>query len=123
MHPNPAFRQVSADESLAFARHRRFGTLSVNGETGPIMAHVPFLISETDALCALVHLARSNAIARADLPSPAVIAVTPDNPDTSTGTGTGVLATTLLPSPSWPYQLSAARGAAVSSVERDSAPR
>lgn len=76
MHPNPAFRQVSADESLAFARHRGFGTLSVNGETGPIMAHVPFLISETDALCALVHLARSNAIARADLPSPAVIAVT-----------------------------------------------
>ncbi len=76
MHPNPAFRQTPAAESLAFARHRGFGTLCVNGEGGPLLAHVPFLITETDGLSALVHLARSNAIARAPLPGPAVIAVT-----------------------------------------------
>ncbi len=76
MHPNPAFRQVSVDDSLSFARARGFGTLAVNGAAGPIMAHVPFLITETGGLCALVHLARSNAIARAELPCPAVIAVT-----------------------------------------------
>jgi transcriptional regulator len=75
MHPNPAFRQVPADESLAFARHRGFGTLSINGEAGPLMAHVPFLISQTEGLCALIHLARSNAIARSALPAPAVLAV------------------------------------------------
>ena len=76
MHPNPAFRQVPAAESLAFARARGFGTLSINGQAGPLMAHVPFLFSETDGLSALIHLARSNAIARAALPTPAVIAVT-----------------------------------------------
>ena len=76
MHPNPAFRQVPTEESLAFARARGFGTLCVNGVGGPLLAHVPFLVTETDGLCALVHLARSNAIARADLPAPAVIAVT-----------------------------------------------
>ena len=75
MHPNPAFRQVPADDSLSFARSRGFGTLSVNGEAGPLMAHVPFLISETGELCALIHLARSNAIARSALPCPAVLAV------------------------------------------------
>ena len=76
MHPNPAFRQVPADDSLSFARTRGFGTLSVNGEAGPLMAHVPFLISETEGLSALIHLARSNAIARSALPMPAVLAVT-----------------------------------------------
>ena len=75
MHPNPAFRQVPADDSLSFARTRGFGTLSVNGEAGPLMAHVPFLVSETGGLCALIHLARSNAIARSALPCPAVLAV------------------------------------------------
>lgn len=75
MHPNPAFRQVPADDSLSFARSRGFGTLSVNSEAGPLMAHVPFLISETGGLSALIHLARSNAIARSALPCPAVLAV------------------------------------------------
>ncbi len=75
MHPNPAFRQVPADDSLSFARARGFGTLSVNGAAGPLMAHVPFLISDSGEVCALIHLARSNAIARAALPCPAVLAV------------------------------------------------
>ena len=76
MHPNPAFRQTPAAERLAFARSRGFGTLCINGETGPLLAHVPFLVTETEGLCALIHLARSNPIARAVLPTPAVVAVT-----------------------------------------------
>jgi len=72
MHPNPAFRQVPAEDSMAFAKARGFGTLSINGEAGPLMAHVPFLMSETSAL---IHFARSNAIARSALPCPAVLAV------------------------------------------------
>jgi transcriptional regulator len=74
MHPNPAFRKASDAEALAFARARGFGTLSINGPTGPLMAHVPLLLAE-DASHGLVHLARSNAIALADLPAPAVFAV------------------------------------------------
>lgn len=76
MHPNPAFRQVPADESLALAKARGFGTLCLNGPQGPLLAHVPFLVTETGGLSALVHLARSNPIARAALPAQAVIAVT-----------------------------------------------
>ena len=74
MHPNPAFRKTSDAEALAFARARGFGTLSVNGLAGPLMAHVPLLLAP-DAHHGLIHLARSNAIALADLPAPAVFAV------------------------------------------------
>lgn len=76
MHPNPAFRQVPTEDSLAFARQRGFGTLCVNGESGPVLAHVPFVVTETGGLAALIHLARSNAIARSTLPAPALLAVT-----------------------------------------------
>jgi transcriptional regulator len=76
MHPNPAFRQVAAEESLAFAKARGFGALSINGPEGPLLAHVPFLFDQGDELTVLVHLARSNAIARSALPTPAVLAVT-----------------------------------------------
>ena len=74
MHPNPAFRQDPRDRNLAFARARGFGILSVNGPDGPLAAHVPFLLNE-DASFAELHLARSNPIARAGLPQPALIAV------------------------------------------------
>ena len=74
MHPNPAFRQTPTDRNLTFARSRGFGILSVNGPEGPLMAHVPFLLSP-EADFAEIHLARSNPIARAGLPLPAVIAV------------------------------------------------
>ena len=74
MHPNPAFRQTPAGQNLAFARARGFGILSVNGPDGPLMAQVPFLLSP-DADFVDLHLARSNPIARAGLPAPAVIAV------------------------------------------------
>ncbi|MFC3085842.1 FMN-binding negative transcriptional regulator [Tabrizicola soli] len=74
MHPNPAFRTASREENLAFARTRGFGVLSVNGPDGPLAAHVPFLLN-ADASFAELHLARSNPIARATLPAPALIAI------------------------------------------------
>jgi transcriptional regulator len=74
MHPNPAFRQTPAERNLAFARARGFGLLTLNGPEGPLAAHIPFLLSEAgDSLD--LHLARSNPIARASLPAPALIAV------------------------------------------------
>jgi len=74
MHPNPAFRKTAADQNLAFARARGFGVLSVNGPAGPLMAHVPFLLSD-DGATADLHLARSNAVIAAGLPAQAVLAV------------------------------------------------
>lgn len=74
MHPNPAFRQEPAAKSLEFAASRGFGTLAVNGEDGPLLAHVPFLLGPEGAF-ADIHLARSNLIARAALPGPAVLSV------------------------------------------------
>jgi transcriptional regulator len=73
MHPNPAFRKVADDITLAFLRARAFGVLAVNAETGPLLSHVPFLLSE-DASSADLHLVRSNPIARLD-DVPAVIVV------------------------------------------------
>ena len=74
MHPNPAFRQSPQEVNLAFARARGFGVLSVNGADGPLAAHVPFLLSDCGGFADL-HLARSNLIARAALPGPALLAV------------------------------------------------
>lgn len=74
MHPNPAFRQDPSEKNAAFARARGFGILTVNGPEGPLAAHVPFLLND-DASFAELHLARSNPIARAGLPAPALIAV------------------------------------------------
>jgi transcriptional regulator len=74
MHPNPAFRQEPQDRNLAFARSRGFAILSVNGPEGPLAAHVPFLLND-DASFADLHLARSNPIARAGLPAPAILAI------------------------------------------------
>jgi transcriptional regulator len=74
MHPNPAFRQSPRDRNLAFARQRGFGLLTVNGPDGPLAAHVPFQLSD-DAATVDFHLARSNSIARAGLPMPALLAV------------------------------------------------
>lgn len=75
MHPNPAFRQTPAERNLAFARARGFGVLAVNGDAGPVLSHVPFVLG-TDGRLAEIHLVRSNPIARAlSAPLPAVIAV------------------------------------------------
>lgn len=64
MHPNPIFRGAEREQNLDFARERGFGTLAVNGSEGPLLAHVPFIISE-DGQTAEMHLVRSNPIARA----------------------------------------------------------
>ncbi len=74
MHPNPAFRQTPATRNLDFVRMRGFGMLAVNGPAGPLGAHVPFLLSD-DGKVAELHLARSNEVARAGLPAPAMIVV------------------------------------------------
>lgn len=73
MHPNPAFRGTPEEENLRYAAARGFGMLCVNGEAGPVAAHVPFVMA--GGRCVEVHLARSNAIARAALPAPALLAV------------------------------------------------
>ena len=74
MHTNPAFRQTSHDDALAVARARSFGVLCLNGENGPLVSHVPFELSP-DGSHAFLHLTRSNPIARAALPLPAVMVV------------------------------------------------
>ena len=75
MHPNPAYRQASADQNLALARDRGFGILAVNGPDGPLAAHVPFVLSPEDGYLEL-HLVRSNPVARAlETPRPALLAV------------------------------------------------
>lgn len=74
MHPNPAFRQAPASESLTFAREIGFGMLTINGPEGPLAAHVPFHLS-ADGQTAELHLSRSNPIARAALPASALLAI------------------------------------------------
>ncbi|WP_166417855.1 FMN-binding negative transcriptional regulator [Cochlodiniinecator piscidefendens] len=80
MHPNPAFRQTPVEDNIAFARERAFGILSVNDDNGPLLSHVPFLMSD-DAKSARLHLVRSNPIARLGSdPVKAVIAISgPDS--------------------------------------------
>ena len=63
MHPNPAYRDTTTDENLAFARERGFGVLAANGDTAPMLSHIPFLVSE-DGSSADLHLVRSNPISR-----------------------------------------------------------
>jgi transcriptional regulator len=76
MHPNPAFRGDPAPVNLAFARHRGFGTLYLNGPEGPMISHVPFVLNQAGTE-AEMHLVRSNPIARAVTgPTMAVLAVT-----------------------------------------------
>lgn len=64
MHPNPVFRKTPDETNLGFARERSFGILSINGDDGPLMAHVPFALSD-DGKSADLHLLRSNPITRA----------------------------------------------------------
>jgi transcriptional regulator len=76
MHPNPNFHSQDHAKDIAFVRERAFGTLLMNGDPVPMVAHVPILLSE-DGQEVLIHLVRSNPIARAlKTPLPARIAVT-----------------------------------------------
>jgi len=75
MHPNPVYHTADQDQNLAFARERAFGVLTVGGPEGPLLSHVPFLLSE-DGATAELHLVRSNPIARAlSEPMKALVAV------------------------------------------------
>ena len=75
MHPNPVFRKTETAQNLTFARDRSFGALSINGDDGPLIAHIPFQLSE-DGTYLEAHVVRSNPIARAlKEPQKAVVAV------------------------------------------------
>ena len=79
MHPNPVFHTGTDTDNLAFARHRAFGQISINGENGPLVAHAPFVLAE-DGKTADLHLMRSNPITRA-LKSPLPALITVSGPD------------------------------------------
>ena len=72
MHPNPIFRSDDHTKSLNFAQERGFGVLSVNGENGPLAAHLPFVLNADRSKLAF-HMLRSNPVARAE--GPALLAV------------------------------------------------
>ena len=76
MHPNPTFRQTPDAEALAVARQRSFGILSINGDTAPLTAHIPFAIAD-DGHSLTAHLVASNPIWRAvsDGPKPALVSI------------------------------------------------
>ncbi len=76
MHPNPVFHDATRAQNLTFARKRGFGVLTINGADGPLVSHVPFVLTPDDKSVE-AHLVRSNPIARAlkDGAAKAVLAV------------------------------------------------
>ncbi|MEX0971139.1 MAG: FMN-binding negative transcriptional regulator [Paracoccaceae bacterium] len=74
MHPNPIYRSADTAQHLAFAAARGFGMLAVNAPDGPLLSHIPFVLSPGGVD---FHLVRSNPIARALAAGPmkAVLAV------------------------------------------------
>ncbi|MEZ5871848.1 MAG: FMN-binding negative transcriptional regulator [Nitratireductor sp.] len=79
MHPNPVFRKAPHDRNLAFARDRGFGILAVNADNGPLLSHVPFVLSQ-DGTTLEAHLVRSNPIVRL-LAEPRAVAIAISGPD------------------------------------------
>lgn len=63
MHPNQLYRSTDREINLEFVRKRAFGVLAVNGADGPLVSHIPFLLSKDGATMEF-HLVRSNPIAR-----------------------------------------------------------
>lgn len=75
MHPNPTFRKTETKRALGFVRARGFGALAVNADPSPLLAHIPFWVSD-DGTSAEAHLVRSNPILRLlDQPQSAVLSV------------------------------------------------
>lgn len=64
MHPNQIYHDADTQRNVDFARERAFGVLTVNGDNGPLVSHLPFVLSENGDAVDL-HLVRSNSIARA----------------------------------------------------------
>ncbi|MEE9427103.1 MAG: FMN-binding negative transcriptional regulator [Paracoccaceae bacterium] len=63
MHPNPIFRKSNEVANTAFAQKRGFGTLALNAEPAPVLAHIPFVIDAAKQIVDF-HLMRSNPIVR-----------------------------------------------------------
>lgn len=80
MHPNKIFRQETRAQNIDFARERGFGSLMINGEAGPLVAHVPFLL-EAEGNQAELHLVRSNPIARRVRVGPVEAVIAVNGPD------------------------------------------
>ena len=80
MHPNPIFHTESEARNVKYARERGFGVMAINGSDGPLMAHIPFLLSEDGAVLEC-HLVRSNPIARALREEPASARIAVSGPD------------------------------------------
>ncbi len=75
MHPNRIFRDTPDGKNIAFARERAFGTLSLNAENGPLLAHIPFVLNE-DGTGLDLHLVRSNPIVNLlETPQNAVLSI------------------------------------------------
>ena len=80
MHPNPIFRNEAEARHIALAQSRAFGILSINSEPSPLLAHIPFQISD-DGKMLEAHLVRSNPIARALKDGPLSAAIAVQGPD------------------------------------------
>lgn len=66
MHAQPAFRMTEQNEVAAFVDARRFATLVVSGEAGPIAAHLPMILHrDADGQPVMLegHVARANPVA------------------------------------------------------------
>jgi transcriptional regulator len=75
MHPNPIFRKAGDQKNIDFARSHGFGILAVNAEQGPLLSHVPFVLSP-DGNYLEAHLVRSNPVLKLlDNDCPAVLAI------------------------------------------------
>ena len=69
MHPNPIYRDADRDHCLSFAAEVGFGTLAVSApDAPPLIAHVPFVLTEGGDV--EMHLVRSNPVARAAAEGP-----------------------------------------------------
>jgi len=63
MHPNIFFRKATDLINIDFARSRSFGTLTICAHDGPLLSHIPFLLSE-DGSYLEAHLVRSNPMVK-----------------------------------------------------------
>ncbi len=75
MHPNPVYKQTAEEQNISFAQERSFGILAINSDTGPLLSHIPFQLSE-DGSYLEAHLQRNNPIMKLlDQDQPAVMSV------------------------------------------------
>ena len=75
MHPNPVFRRADNKRIINFAHDRASGALSINGDAGPLITHIPFQLSE-DGTYVEAHVLHSNPLYRAiENPARGVMAI------------------------------------------------